>query len=155
MSYSALIPTPFGPVAVSWTGDSLTRVDLIPALASTDACAPAWVSDELTAYLRDGAHRPRIPLRLQGTAFQRRVWDLIAHIPAGLTRTYGALAAEMGSGARAVGNACRANPCPLVIPCHRVVAAQGLGGFAGDRDGRLLGIKRWLLDHEGADPRCA
>ena len=50
---------------------------------------------------------------------------------------------------RAVGQACRANPCPIVVPCHRVVAVKGLGGFAGDRDGRKLAIKRWLLRHEG------
>lgn len=151
MTQSALISTPFGAIAVYWSDGHLTRVDLspAPAPADSDGRAPSWVTDELAAYLVDGQHRPRVPIRLNGTAFQRRVWDLLTTIPAGRTATYGALATELGSGARAVGLACRANPCPLVIPCHRVVGAHGLGGFAGDRGGRLLAIKRWLLDHEG------
>jgi methylated-DNA-[protein]-cysteine S-methyltransferase len=151
MTQTALISMPFGAVAVSWTGGEVTRVDLNPALApaEADGRAPAWVTDELSAYLTYGRHRLRVPVRLAGTAFQHRVWDLLATIPAGMTATYGAVAAELGSGARAVGLACRANPCPLIIPCHRVVATRGIGGFAGDRGGRLLGIKRWLLSHEG------
>jgi methylated-DNA-[protein]-cysteine S-methyltransferase len=157
MTETALTETPFGPIALSWSGDRLTRVDLNPAAMPSHCASPApgWLRDELGAYLRDPAHRPRVPVRLGGTAFQRRVWGLLARIPAGETRTYGALAADLGSSARAVGNACRANPCPLVIPCHRVVAVHGLGGFAGDRDGRLLAIKRWLLVHEGVEPRWA
>jgi methylated-DNA-[protein]-cysteine S-methyltransferase len=73
-------------------------------------------------------------------------------IPAGRTRTYGDLARELGSSARAVGGACGANPLPVVVPCHRVIAANGaLGGFMGAKDdGFELGIKRWLLGHEGA-----
>jgi methylated-DNA-[protein]-cysteine S-methyltransferase len=71
-------------------------------------------------------------------------------IPPGRTRTYGELASKLGTSARAVGGACRANPCPVVVPCHRVVAANGLGGFAGDTSGRKLEVKRWLLRHEGS-----
>jgi len=90
-----------------------------------------------------------LPLRAAGTAFQRRVWGRIDAIPSGKTRTYGELANEIGSGPRAVGNACGANPYPVVVPCHRVVAADGrLGGFAGNRAGFLLDVKRWLLNHE-------
>jgi methylated-DNA-[protein]-cysteine S-methyltransferase len=69
-------------------------------------------------------------------------------IPPGRTRSYGDIAAELGSSARAVGNACRANPIPLFIPCHRVVAKHGLGGFGGQTRGRLPEIKAWLLRHE-------
>jgi methylated-DNA-[protein]-cysteine S-methyltransferase len=73
-------------------------------------------------------------------------------IAAGKTRTYGELAAELRSSARAVGGACGANPIPVVVPCHRVIAAGGaIGGFMGARsEGFELGIKRWLLEHEGA-----
>jgi len=73
-------------------------------------------------------------------------------IPAGKTRTYGEVAQELHSSARAVGGACGANPIPLVVPCHRIVASGGsLGGFMGAREeGFELGIKRWLLEHEGA-----
>jgi len=80
------------------------------------------------------------------------VWEAMQRIEAGHTRTYGELARELGSSARAVGGACGANPIPLIVPCHRVIAAnRSLGGFMGARaEGFELGIKRWLLEHEGA-----
>lgn len=105
---------------------------------------------QLRAYLADPRFVFSLPLAPAGTAFQRRVWNGIAAIPCGATRSYGELAAAIGSGPRAVGNACGANPYPLVVPCHRVVAANhGLGGFARQRGGFLLDVKRWLLAHEG------
>ena len=69
-------------------------------------------------------------------------------IPAGSTRTYGELAKQLGTSARAIGGACRANPVLLLIPCHRVVAAHDKGGFAGHRSGRWVDIKRRLLQLE-------
>ncbi|MEA3638841.1 MAG: methylated-DNA--[protein]-cysteine S-methyltransferase [Lamprobacter sp.] len=110
--------------------------------------APAWLRAELDAYFADPGYRFSCHIEPSGTVFQQRVWTLLAAIPPGNPLTYGALATLLGSSPRAIGNACRANPLPLRIPCHRVVAANGLGGFAGDRSGRLLAIKRWLLDHE-------
>jgi len=93
-----------------------------------------------------------LPLRIEGTPFQRRLWGALCMIPRGKTRTYGALAREIGGEARAVGQACGDNRLPIVIPCHRVVAANGLGGFAHSTGGFLLEAKRWLLLHEcGAD----
>jgi methylated-DNA-[protein]-cysteine S-methyltransferase len=102
----------------------------------------------IRAYFRDA--RSEIPL-LQpphGTPFQRRVWQALQQIPPGETRRYGELAEQLGSSARAVANACRANPLPILIPCHRVVSAAGLGGYMGEVDGPALEIKRWLLHHE-------
>ncbi|WP_242518989.1 methylated-DNA--[protein]-cysteine S-methyltransferase [Halochromatium roseum] len=104
----------------------------------------------MEAYFADPRHHFSCAIELTGTVFQHRVWAMIAAIPPGCPRTYGALAEALDSSARAVGNACRANPVPLRIPCHRVIAARGLGGFAGDRSGRLVAIKRWLLDHEAS-----
>jgi methylated-DNA-[protein]-cysteine S-methyltransferase len=69
-------------------------------------------------------------------------------IPRGRTRTYGEFARELGGEARAVGQACGDNRLPIVIPCHRVVAADGIGGFAHATDGYLIEAKRWLLLHE-------
>lgn len=104
---------------------------------------------QLTAYLKAPAFKFGLPLAPAGTPFQRRVWEDIARIPSGETRSYGALAEAIRSSPRAVGNACGANPYPLVVPCHRVVASGGsLGGFARERGGMLLEIKRWLLSHE-------
>ncbi len=73
-------------------------------------------------------------------------------IECGRTRSYGEIARELGSSARAVGGACGANPIPVVVPCHRVIGSgRALGGFMGSRvEGFELGIKRWLLEHEGA-----
>jgi methylated-DNA-[protein]-cysteine S-methyltransferase len=86
---------------------------------------------------------------MYGTVFQQRVWQAIASIPLGQTRSYGQLAEQLNSGPRAVANACGANRIPLIIPCHRVLAKNGLGGFMqGKKNG--LNIKRWLLAHEGA-----
>ncbi|HAJ71366.1 MAG TPA: cysteine methyltransferase, partial [Methylophilaceae bacterium] len=76
-------------------------------------------------------------------------WSAISAIPLGQTRTYSELAAQIGSGPRAVANACGANHLPLVVPCHRVVAKNGLGGFMGGKEAGLK-IKKWLLQHEGA-----
>ena len=104
---------------------------------------------QIRAYLADPAQAFDLPLAVSGSAFQRRVWQQIAAIPLRRTRTYGEIAGLLESAPRAVGQACGANPFPLVIPCHRVIAADGrLGGFARQRGGFLLDVKRWLLSHE-------
>lgn len=103
----------------------------------------------IDAWLENPARRFDLPVMSQGTPFQQRVWRAIAAIPAGEIRTYGELSAEVGGTARAVGQACGANPFPIVVPCHRVVAKTGIGGFANARQGWLLDTKRWLLKHEG------
>ena len=104
---------------------------------------------QIRAYLADPAQAFDLPLAVSGSAFQRRVWQQIAAIPLHRTRIYGEIAGLLESAPRAVGQACGANPFPLVIPCHRVIAADGrLGGFARQRGGFLLDVKRWLLSHE-------
>lgn len=88
-----------------------------------------------------------------GSAHARSVWRALCAIPVGETRSYAQIAREIGSAARAVGQACRANPWPLFIPCHRVVPAGGwghgtAGGYAGNLHGPLADVKAWLLSHE-------
>ncbi|MDX1824537.1 MAG: methylated-DNA--[protein]-cysteine S-methyltransferase [Thiohalomonadales bacterium] len=90
-----------------------------------------------------------VPLQQQGTPYQQRVWQALQRIPPGQTLTYGQLANRLHTSPRAIGNACRQNPLPLLIPCHRVVAANGLGGFSGKTTGVRVALKRWLLQHEG------
>lgn len=88
-----------------------------------------------------------LPLDLKGSVFQVQVWQALRHIPSGTTVTYQELARRLGKprAFRAVGQACGANPLPLIIPCHRVIAADGsLGGYSSG-----LARKRWLLEHEG------
>jgi len=89
-----------------------------------------------------------LPLLIEGSELQRGVWDAMCAIPRGRTRTYGELARELGAEARAIGQCCGDNRLPIVIPCHRVVAADGIGGFGHAASGYLLEAKRWLLMHE-------
>ena len=120
-----------------------------PEIAPQNALAAEAVR-QFGAYLDDPETAFGLPLRPSGTAFQRRVWEQIATIPCHQTRSYGELAKTLHNAPRAVGQACGANPFPLVVPCHRVIAADGgLGGFARQRGGFLLDVKRWLLAHEG------
>lgn len=145
-----LLDTPVGPIGVACRDGYVTRVDLEPETADRDfEDLPTDLVEQFAAYFRDGRTHLDIPLRLQGTPFQERVWLALRSIPPGETRTYGDLARRLGTGARAIGGACRSNPCPILVPCHRVVATSGLGGFAGDTTGRKLEVKRRLLSHEG------
>jgi len=106
------------------------------------------VRRQLDAYFAGRPTAFDVPLAPAGTPFQRRVWRAMAAIPYGEVRTYGGLAAPLGSAARAVGMACGANPIPIVVPCHRVVAAGGrLGGYSG---GEGAATKTFLLRLEGA-----
>ena len=93
----------------------------------------------------------RLKLDPQGTAFQKAVWQELMKIPGGEVRTYKDIALKLGSSPRAVGNACRQNPIPILIPCHRVVSVSGPGGYAGKTAGREMQIKKWLLMHEGVN----
>ncbi|HEX9183768.1 MAG TPA: methylated-DNA--[protein]-cysteine S-methyltransferase [Burkholderiales bacterium] len=103
---------------------------------------------QLARYREDPDARFDLPLLIEGTELQKAVWDAMCAIPRGRTRTYGELARELGAEARAVGQACGDNRLPIVIPCHRVVAAGGIGGFGHATGGYLIEAKRWLLLHE-------
>lgn len=113
------------------------------------ACPTAGeVARQMDAYLKDGSYCFDLPLTFNGTPFQRRVWAALQTIPAGETWSYARLAENVGSGARAVANACRQNPIPLIVPCHRVISMVGTGGFMGRTEGEPITIKNWLLKHE-------
>ena len=98
-------------------------------------------------WLNTGKHI-NIKLLKQGSAYRHKVWAELCKIPFGETVTYSALAGKIDSSARAVGNACRDNPYPVIIPCHRVVSVSGMGGYCGQTDGEFMAIKHKLLDHE-------
>jgi len=105
---------------------------------------------QLEAYKRDANSRFDLPVVVEGTVLQKAVWQAMCAIPRGKTRTYGDLARELGADPRDIGQCCGDNRLPLVIPCHRIVAADGIGGFAHATSGYLLEAKRWLLMHEAA-----
>ncbi len=155
--YSARIATPFAVIGVRTRNERLVSLEYLPpgaaALAPIDALAKE-VSRQLKAFLKDANFRFDLPHETNGTDFQRRVWERICIIPGGQTQSYGEIAKSIKTSARAVGTCCGANRLPLIIPCHRVVAAQGIGGFMHTRsEGSALSIKRWLLRHEGALPQ--
>ena len=152
MEYQACIATPVVNLGIRCQRDVLLGIDFLPLSAPlippTSDFTKA-VSEALDAYFRNPAYQFKLAVAPEGTAFQQRVWAEIGRIPPGETITYAELARRTGSGPRAVANACGANRIPLIIPCHRVVAANGLGGFMRGRQTNALNIKRWLLAHEG------
>lgn len=156
--YHGIAPTPFPGLSLGLQSDgrAITCIDFLwsdgPQDASPGSLPRFPVVDfalaQLATFFRLGRAAAPVPVEPRGTPFQRRVWQAMLAIEPGHTRRYGDLANELGSSARAVGGACRANPIPFLIPCHRVVGAQDAGGFAGAQDGRLVELKRWLLAHE-------
>jgi methylated-DNA-[protein]-cysteine S-methyltransferase len=155
-AFQACVRTPFATLGIATTDKHVTGIRfLAPSIApkAPKRGSVAFLACvQLQAYLENARFEFDLPLKLAGTRHRLAVWEAMQRIPAGKTRTYGELAAELHSSARAVGGACGANPIPLVVPCHRIVAAGGtIGGFMGERgEGFELGIKRWLLEHEGA-----
>lgn len=152
--YDAIIAAPGFALGILCDGtDWVAAIEYLEPRAERAPRTPlaAEAARQLRAYLSDPAFAFGLPLKPCGTSFQRRVWEQIEAIPCGITRTYGELAAALKNAPRAVGQACGANPFPIVVPCHRVVATGGgLGGFNRQRGGFLLEVKRWLLAHEDA-----
>ena len=151
---NAVIETPIGRLGIELRDGALTRLLFLSGshrLREPDSAAARRAVSALIAYFEDSRKPPQVTLQVSGTDFQQRVWRALRAIPVGHVMTYGALAERLGTSARAVGNACRANPVPIVVPCHRVVARNGTGGFAGDSNGRMVSVKRRLLCHEGVE----
>jgi methylated-DNA-[protein]-cysteine S-methyltransferase len=135
--------TPLGSLSVSEEDGAIVALDWGQGRDQDDTPLLRRACDQLQRYFDGAAVGFDLPLAPAGTAFQRRVWDALRSIPAGETRSYGALAAMLGTSARAIGGANAANPIPILIPCHRVVGASGaLGGYSGG-DGEPT--KRFLL----------
>lgn len=150
--YAARMATPFAVLGIRTAGERLTRIEYLPrgaaTLAPLDRLAER-VCRQIERYLDDPGFRFDLPFDYRGTAFQCRVWRAIHAIPSGRTLTYVEIARRLNTAPRPVGGACGANRIPLVIPCHRVLGAGGIGGFMNARSGFPLEVKRWLLRHEG------
>lgn len=151
--FTAVVPAPFGAVGIVVEDGVLRALTCLPP--GTPEKEPqdslsVRAAEQVRRYLVDPDFRFDLPMAVEGTEFQRRVWDAIASIPPGETATYGEIAWRVGSAPRAVGQACAANRLALAIPCHRVVGANGVGGFFGDAEGpgAHTRTKRWLLQHE-------
>jgi len=151
--YATVLSAPAFSIGIACNADEITEITYLEPRAELPPATPLAKEAvrQLRAWLKDPRFEFGLPLAPAGTHFQRRVWEQIAAIPPGRTLSYGEVAAAIRSGPRAVGNACGANPYPIVVPCHRVVGAnQALGGFARQKGGFLLEVKKWLLLHEHA-----
>jgi len=142
------VASAIGPITITGNERAITGIsftDMSPASGASRHPSLALLAEaarQIEAYLAGRLTMFSLPLDPRGSGFQRKVWSAMCAIPYGETATYGTIAAELRSSPRAVGGACGRNPIPLVIPCHRVVAATGLGGYSG---GEGLATKRWLL----------
>jgi len=157
--FTLYFPTPLGSLQLDFQENELCSLSITENSSAKDQMLEFKQEGEnkvrentlsqLDSYFCSAISFLTIPLAPQGTPFQRSVWHELSEIPLGETRTYGDIAKKLNSSPRAVGNACRKNPVQIIIPCHRVISAKGIGGYAGETEGRQLKIKRWLLKHEG------
>ncbi len=148
---SLTIDTPTGPMTITQDGDAITRVEWGGPEAFDDTQLLRRAKVQIGEYFDGTRTEFDLPLRILGSDFQRAVCDAMSAIPFGETVIYGDIAKQVNAPAQAIGQACGGNPIPLIIPCHRVLGASGLGGFSGGGGG-LNGIelKVQLLRHEGA-----
>lgn len=152
MDDCAVIDSPVGRLGLRAQADVLVSVDFLEDAAELREPLSPFLRTAVTqlrAYFRDAATNFDFALSATGTAYQRSVWKALAAIPPGAAQTYGQVARQVSGSARSIAAACKANPWPIIVPCHRVVAKDGLGGYCGTTKGRALDIKRWLLRHEG------
>lgn len=143
-----LIDTPVGPLLIVEATGRIAEIRFADGTEPDCDDTPLLrqAAGQIAAYFAGAQQRFDLPLAPAPTPFQARVRQAMLDIPYGQTRSYGELAHSAGGAPRAVGRACGANPLPLLVPCHRVVAADGLGGYSG---GRGLATKRLLLALEG------
>lgn len=151
MEFQASLESPLGKLGLRTNGTELLHIDFLqrnaPLIKPETYIAKEAVV-QLQCYFADPLYKFNLVLSMQGTDFQKKVWRELVNIPVGQTLSYGELAAKLKSSAQAIGNACRVNPLPIVIPCHRIVAHDGLGGYSGDTSGEKIDYKKWLLAHE-------
>lgn len=152
--YHAIIDTPLGKLGIGVKDDHLSAIDFLSGsckVKKSDDPIAKEVVYQLEQYFENPDWKFSVPLSPAETLFKRKVRTALKKIPVGKTSSYGELAKKIMTAPRAVGGACRSNPVPIIIPCHRVVSQTGIGGFAGSVQGKKIKIKQWLLEHEGVD----
>ncbi len=144
---SLSLPSPVGQLTIDETDGAIVAIRWAGAPSGNGSPLLAEAARQLAAYFDGRLFRFDLPLAPAGSSFEARVWAAMQAIPYGETRCYGDLAEAVGTAPRAVGRACGKNPIPIVIPCHRVLAKGGLGGYSGEGG---LATKQRLLALEGA-----
>jgi methylated-DNA-[protein]-cysteine S-methyltransferase len=141
------IVTPIGNITIISKNDALLRMELKTNHPITKKPNP--IAQSVQRYFKHPMTPFTIKISPSGTDYQKKVWQALQKIPVGTVLTYGELAKKLHSSPRAIGQACKRNPVPIVIPCHRIVSQHDLGGFFGKTRGNLVTVKAWLLQHEG------
>jgi methylated-DNA-[protein]-cysteine S-methyltransferase len=150
-SFDYILPSPIGQLGLNISTKGIQRLFYIQS--KQDSCIPitgfgATVHRQIMEYFELQRTEFDLPIDIQGSIYQHKVWREVAKISYGESQTYGDIAKAINSGPRAVGNACRHNPVPIIIPCHRVVKKGGIGGYCGSVGGKEIQQKDWLLRHE-------
>lgn len=144
--------SPIGRLTLDQEGEAIVAIRWADEPAGNGSPLLVEAARQLAAYFDGRLCRFDLPLAAAGTDFDRLVWAAMRAIPYGETRTYGDLAHATDSGPRAIGRACGRNPIPIIVPCHRVLARGGLGGYSG---GAGLATKQWLLALEARVRKAA
>ena len=147
-----VVETLIGKLGIKVQDDLLGAIRFLPEATHVSKDVNGFAAEvvrQIHAYLEDPSWQFDIPYILKGTEFQKSIWDKLTKIPKGKTCFYGDIAHDLGTSPRAVGGACRNNPVPIIVPCHRVLSKSGLGGYDGDWETGKADIKGWLLRHEG------
>jgi len=144
---AAVVDSRFGQLCIVAENEAIVGLNWSGPAHGGDTELLQQAQHQLAAYLAGYLRQFDLPLRVAGSDFQRAVCDAMLAIPYGETRTYGDIAGDLNASAQAVGNACGGNPIPIIIPCHRVLGDDSLGGFSGAGG---VETKVALLRHEGA-----
>jgi methylated-DNA-[protein]-cysteine S-methyltransferase len=151
--YDAIFTTDIATIGIQLDDSKLIKVDYLTRKNNKRPTSKLAenIQNKIETYLKNKSKVDslKIDVKLDVTPFQEKVLNQLVLIPYGETKTYGEIAKKLKTSPRAVGNACRRNPVPIVIPCHRVVASKGLGGYSGATEGETQDIKRQLLKLEG------
>jgi len=149
--YTAIIDSPLGMLGILDNGEVIQAVNFLynsaKARKAESSLAKQAIS-QLNQFFLDPSFKFDLPITDAISPFQMKVRKALLSIPVGQTMSYGNVATAVASSARAIAGGCRRNPVPIIVPCHRIIAANGLGGFSGALDGMPLANKKWLLEHE-------
>jgi len=149
--YTAIIDSPVGMLGILDNGKVIQAVNFLYDTTTPRKAKSSLAKEtarQLNQFFLDPGYKFNLPLTEAITPFQIKVRQALLRIPVGKTMTYGNVAKTIASSARAIAGGCRRNPLPIIVPCHRIVAANGLGGFSGELDGQPLANKKWLIEHE-------
>lgn len=143
--------TPIGRVKITSNEIGVVAIQLLTDDEVTTASLSTvakLAKDQILNYLANPSAELNFPTNPQGTVFQNKIWDDLRNIPVGAKVTYVEFASKHGTAPRPIANACRSNPLPIIVPCHRVVAKGEIMGYSSERSSKLVEVKRWLREHE-------